>query len=60
MIEIREEGSPYDSVVAYHDLSQDYLAQMDISGLPGDQKGLPKIKRALEKMNYKELVLGMN
>ena len=60
MAEIREEGTPYDAVAAYHDMSQDYLAQVDISGSPVDQKGLPKIKRALEKMNYKDLVLSMN
>lgn len=31
-----------------------------MGGSPGDLKGLPKIKRALEKMNYKDLVLSMN
>ena len=60
MVEIREEGTPYDAVAAYHDMSQDYLSLMDVEGSPFDQKGLPKIKRALEKMNYKDLVLSMN
>ena len=46
---------------AWADANQEYLDYMKMSGtMPGESEALPKIGKAPNDMNYKDLVLNMN